>query len=141
MDALKAALRAKWGVKVGELDLYAEFEVWAAKVENGTGNTIKAVMFDNARELVLERMKGYCKQKGIRINSSVPYSPSSNGVAERLVGVATNGTRAMLRDSNLPPHFWAEAVTTYMYLRNRIRDEAGYGTHTYLRMRRACYAA
>jgi hypothetical protein len=64
-------------------------------------------------------MSEYCAQQGIRIISSVPYSRSSNGVAERLVGVATNGTHAMLRDANLPPRFWAEAMTTFMYLRNR----------------------
>ena len=105
----------------------AEFEVWAAKMENGTESTIKAVMFNNARELVLGRMKEYCEQKGIHINSSVPYSPSSNGIAERLVGVATNSTHAMLHNSNLPPHFWAEAMTTFMYLRNRTPTMANDG--------------
>ena len=100
-------------------DTPAEFEVWATKMENGMESMIKAVMFDNARELILGRMKEYCEQKGIHINSSVPYSPSSNGIAERLVGVATNGTHAMLHDSNLPPRFWAEAMTTFMYLWNR----------------------
>ena len=45
----------------------------------------------------------------------------SNGIAERqLVGVAPNGARAMLRDSGLPPRFWAEAMATFMYLRNRV---------------------
>ena len=51
-------------------------------------------------------MREYYEHKGIRINSSVLYSALSNGVAKRLVSVATNGIRAMLRDSNLPPHFW-----------------------------------
>jgi len=76
-------------------------------------------MFDNAGELVAGRMRDICYERGIKIISSVPYSPSSNGVAERLVGVATRGTRAMLHDAKLPPRFWAEAMSTYMYLRNR----------------------
>ena len=59
-----------------------EFEVWAKKMENGTGSMIKAIMFDNAKELVAGRMKEYCEHKGIQINSSVPYSLSSNGVTE-----------------------------------------------------------
>ena len=37
------------------------------------------------------------------------YSPSSNGVAERLF---TNGIHTMLRDSNLPARFWTEAMGT-----------------------------
>jgi hypothetical protein len=100
-------------------------------MENGTDSTIKAVMFDNAKEFVEGRMKLYCDQKGIRINLSVPYSPSSNGVAERLVGVATNNTRAMLRDSALPPRFWAEAMSTFMYLQNRTPTKANDGVTPY----------
>lgn len=93
-------------------DAPAEFGVWAAKVENGTGSTIEAVMFDNTKELLAGRMREYCEHKGVRINSWVPYSPSSNGVAERLVGVATIDTRAMLRDSKALPRFWAQRQLT-----------------------------
>ena len=42
-------------------DTPAEFKVWAVKMENGMESMIKAVMFDNARELVLGRMKEYSK--------------------------------------------------------------------------------
>ena len=48
-------------------------------------------------ELVVRSNKEYCKHKRSRINTSVPYSPSSNGIAERLVGVTTNGTRDATR--------------------------------------------
>ena len=81
-------------------------------------------MFDNTKELLAGRMKEYCEHKGMWINTSVSYSPSSNGVAERNVGVATNGTRAMLRDSNVPPRFWVEARSIFMYLRNRTPAKA-----------------
>jgi len=56
-------------------------------------------------------MKELCDKHGIRIISSVPYSPSLNGVA-------TKDTQAMLRSSGLPPRFWAEVMGTFMYLRN-----------------------
>ena len=126
--------RASWVLPSrAKSDAPAAFEAWAAKMENGTDSTIKAVMFDNAREFIAGRMKEFCDQKGIRINSSIPYSPSSNGIAERLVGVATNGTRAMLRDSDLPPRFWAEAMTTFMYLRNRTPTKANDGATPYER--------
>ena len=112
--------RASWVLLLrAKSDAPTEFEVWAARMENGMGSTIQAIMFDNAREFVAGQMKEYCNQKGIHINSSVLYSPSSNGVAERLVRVATNGTCAMLHDSALLLHFWAEAMLTFMYLRNQ----------------------
>lgn len=69
----------------------------------------------------------------------------------------TNGTRAMLRDSN-PPAFLAEAMNTFMYLHNRtpmranedvtpyerfygVKPDAGHIPYTYLWVHSACYAA
>ena len=124
--------RASWVLPLrAKSDAPVEFKKWATMMENGTGRTIKMVMFDNAKELVAGKMQEYCDERGIRIISSTPYSPPSNGIAERLVGVATYGTRAMLRDSSLPPRFWAEAMTTFMYLRNRTPTTANEGKTPY----------
>ena len=112
--------RAGWMLPLKDKsDAPVAFERWANMMTNGTNMTIKTVMFDNARELIAGKMRELCNARGIRIISSVPYSPSSNGVAERLIGVATRGIRAMLLDAKLPPRFWAEAMSTFMYLRNR----------------------
>ena len=40
------------------------------KMENRTGSMIKAVMFDNVKELVDGRMKEYCEHKEVWINWS-----------------------------------------------------------------------
>ena len=85
------------------------------------GSMIKADMFDNMRELVAGMMKEYYEHKGIWVNSSVPYSLSSNRVTKGLVGMATHGTHAMLRDLNFPPCFWVVVMTTFMHLCNRRR--------------------
>ena len=96
--------RASWVLPLrAKSDAPVEFEKWLDLLQNGTGRKVRTVMFDNAKEFVAGRMKELCGERGVRIITSVPYSPSSNGIAERLVGVATNGTRAMLRDSSLPP--------------------------------------
>ena len=88
-------------------------------------------MFNNARELIAGKMKEVCSAQGIKIISSVPYSPSLNGVAERLIGVTTRGIRSMLHDAKLPPRFWAEAMSTYMYLQNRTPTTANDGKTLY----------
>ena len=49
------------------MDALTKFEMWATKVQNGKGRTIKLVMFDNAKELVVGRMRGFCEQQGIQI--------------------------------------------------------------------------
>ena len=121
-------LRAGWVLPLrAKSDTPRKFKLWVSLLENGTSRRVKTVMFDNAGELVAGRMREICDERGIHIISSVPHSPSSNGVAERLVGVATSGTRAMLRDSGLPPQFWAEAMATFMYLRNRTPTTANDG--------------
>ena len=106
-----------------KLDAPTEFERWATMIQNGEGRPIKLVMFDNAKELVAGRMRGFCEQQGIGIISLVLYSPSSNGVANRYVGVATSSTRTVLRNLNLLSRFWAEAVSTFMNLWNRTPNE------------------
>ena len=124
--------RASWVLFLRvKSDAPTEFETWVNQVENATEMRIRTVMFNNAKELVAGGMKEFCNGHGIRIISSVPYSPSSNGIAERLVGVATDGTRAMLRDSALPARFWAEAMNTFMYLRNRTPTAANEGKTPY----------
>ena len=46
------------------------------------------------------------------------------------VGMTTHGTRMMLSGSNLPPHFWVEAMMTFMYLCNRMPMSANDGITT-----------
>ena len=51
------------------------------------------VTTDRAR-LCMGEMKETCEESGIQLNTSVRYSPESNGVAERTVGVLTSAVRA-----------------------------------------------
>ena len=69
-------------------DASVEFEKWARLMENGTDKNDRTVMFDNARKLAARRMKAFCDERGIRTITSVPYSPSSNGVALQRVAHA-----------------------------------------------------
>ena len=52
-----------------------------------------------------------------------PYSPQSNGKAERLNHTLKTFARAMLYQANMPKSFWAEAMTTAAYLINRLPSE------------------
>jgi len=66
-------------------DAPVEFQNWIKLVQKQSGRNIKTVMVDNARELVAGKMKEIYDVYGIRITLSVPYSPSSNGIAGQLV--------------------------------------------------------
>ena len=61
----------------------------------------------------------YLRSEGIRHERTVPKTPQQNGVAERLNRTLMEIVRSMLIDSNLPHEFWAEALATAVYLKNR----------------------
>ena len=74
---------------------------------------------DNARELCMGEMRELCVREGIKLHTTVPYHPASNGIAERAIGVLTNAVRAMLRDSGLAGSLWGEAYMSAAYVHNR----------------------
>jgi transposase InsO family protein len=57
--------------------------------------------------------------KGIRHQTTVPYTPQQNGVVERVNRTAVEKARSMLLDAGLSKKYWAEAVNTAIYLKNR----------------------
>ena len=81
-------------------------------------------MTDNARKPCMGEMKVICEQGGIKLHTSVWYSPESNGVTERTIGVLTNAVLAMLHDSGHPKSLWAEAFNTATYVHNRSPTKA-----------------
>ena len=46
------------------------------------GKSPKAIRFDNGKEFLNQELKDWCNQQGINIQTTAPYSPSQNGVAE-----------------------------------------------------------
>jgi hypothetical protein len=49
------------------------------------GRTPKCIQIDGGKEFVNEKLKTWCKERGIEIRMTAPYSPSQNGVAERMM--------------------------------------------------------
>jgi len=81
-------------------------------------------MANNARELSMGEVRDSHEQDGLKLHTTVPYHPASNGVAERTIGVLTNAARTMLYDSGLPDSLWAEAFNTATYVHNRTPTRA-----------------
>ena len=100
------------------------FKVWQAEVENFTGKKVKVLRTDNGGEFTSNAFEAHLKACGIRHELTIPKTPEQNGIAERLNRTLVEMTRAMLLDANLPQKFWAEAVSTAAYLRNRSPSSA-----------------
>ena len=88
-------------------------------VTNLTGKSIKVLRTDNGGEYCSNEFKSYLKEKGISHQLTMPYSPVQNGVLERMNRTLVESARCMLSHANLPREFWAEAINTAAFLRNR----------------------
>ena len=98
-------------------DALCEFEVM---VTTQTGQRIKAIRSDCGGEYMDHRVRNGMKQKGIRHETSAPYSPQQNGVAERTNRILCDSAVSMMKQAGMDRSYWAEAVSTACYLSHRI---------------------
>jgi len=77
-----------------------------------------AIQMDRGSEFVKDELISWCNANGIKLQLTTPYSPSQNGVAERMKRTLVELACAMLTDSKLPLFLWEPAVAHAMYLWN-----------------------
>ena len=73
----------------------------------------------------------FLKENGIVHQLTVPYNPAQNGVAERMNRTVMELARTMMSHASLRNQFWAEAVNTSVYIRNRCPTSARDGVTPY----------
>ena len=100
-------------------DIFQKFCEWKAEVEKSLGQSVKILCTDNGGEFTSDEFEKYLKKEGIKHQLTIPKCPEQNGVAERFNRTLVEMVRSMLADSELPKSFWAEALATAVYLRNR----------------------
>ena len=100
-------------------EVFSRFCEWKAMVEKSTGEKVMVLRTDNGGEYTSTEFITYLKNEGIRHELTVPKTPEQNGVAERMNRTVVETVRSMLSEAKLPHKFWAEAVSTAVYLRNR----------------------
>ena len=111
--------------------VFERFKQWKALVERSSGKKLRTFRSDNGGEFTSTRLEDYLKEEGIRHERTVPKTPQQNGVAERLNRTLVEMSRSMLLDAKLPQKFWAESVSTAVYLRNRCPTRAVKGKTPY----------
>ena len=111
--------------------VFERFLEWKALVEKSTGKKLKTLRTDNGGEYTSKKFTGFLKSEGVRHECTIPKTPQQNGVAERLNRTLVEVSRSMLLDAKLSHSFWAEAVATAVYLRNRCPTKAVDGMTPY----------
>jgi len=105
-------------------EVFEKFKEFEALVTNHFGCKIKTLRSDGGGEYTSAVFEQYLKINGIRHELTVAHSPEQNGVAERMNRTLVESARAMLAHANLSKMYWAEAVNTAAFLRNRVPTTA-----------------
>ena len=86
-------------------DAFENFKTYLNEVENQFGRKIKRIRSDRGREYESNEFNSFVRSLGIIHETTPPYSPSSNGVAERKNRILVELTNAMLIESHAPLNF------------------------------------
>jgi len=82
------------------------------------GKSPCGIRVDRGSEFVNETLTKYSSTQGIELQMTVPYSPSQNGVAERMNHTLVELARTILAASKLPEFLWELAMEHVAYVRN-----------------------
>jgi transposase InsO family protein len=106
-------LRAKSEV----FDRFRHFLPW---IETQSGGRVRRLRSDNGGEYVSREFLTYLRDHGIEHETTMPYTPQQNGVAER--GHQTVVTRALSSHhlSGFPRSFWGWAVLNSAHIKNML---------------------
>jgi transposase InsO family protein len=99
-------------------DAEAKFREWTAEMRTQYDLKAKRFRTDGGGEFTSKRFLQYLREQGIRKETTAPYSPQSNGVAERANRTIVERVRSMLEDARLSKRYWAEACMTAVYIKN-----------------------
>ncbi|KAI5735092.1 hypothetical protein M8J77_014056 [Diaphorina citri] len=105
-------------------EAFEEFVKFQKLVENQHDLKIMALQSDNGTEYTRSDFKLHLDSHGIIHRKTVPGCPQQNGIAERSNRTLMEMVRCMMVQSGVPKIFWAEAVMTAAYIRNRCPSSA-----------------
>lgn len=95
------------------------FKEFQKLVENQQSKKIKVLRSDNGGEFCSTEMETYLKQCGIAHQKTTSFTPEQNGLSERNNRSIVEKARCLLFDAKFETKFWAEAVNTAVYIKNR----------------------
>lgn len=105
-------------------EVFEKFQEFEAATTGDSGERVGTLRSDNGGEYISKEFEDYLKSKRVRHQLTVPHTPEQNGVAERMNRTLMESARSMMAHAGLSDSYWAEAVATAAYLRNRIPTTA-----------------
>jgi len=100
-------------------DVFEVFQQYKTFVEKQSGKKVLCLRTDRGGEFCSKKFDSFLVEQGIRRELTAPYSPQQDGVCERANRSVIEKARTMLIQSGLGKEFWAESVSTSVFLKNR----------------------
>lgn len=105
-------------------EVFELFKMYVTLVTAKFSTKISRLKCDNGGEYKNHVFEAFCRQQGIQIEYTIPYTPEQNGTSERMNRTIAERARAMLEDAKIDKRFWVQAVQTAGYVVNRCPTRA-----------------
>ncbi|KAJ3485148.1 hypothetical protein NLI96_g5163 [Meripilus lineatus] len=89
-----------------------------ALLERQSGHKTLKIRSDSGTEFVNKTIEEFCFRNGIAQQTTNPYTPQQNGIAERAIAVFFEMVRSMLHSAKMDLRYWGEAFTYAIHIRN-----------------------
>ncbi|KAK8915961.1 hypothetical protein KSP39_PZI022303 [Platanthera zijinensis] len=101
-------------------EAFEKFCLFKTRVENQLYMRIKRFRSDREGEYMSSEFRGFLASQGIIAETTAPYSPQSNDIAERKNRTLTEMLNSMLLTAGMPTAYWGEAVLTANNILNKV---------------------
>ena len=96
--------------------MLSKFKIFKIEAENQQKKKIKILRSDRGGEYTSNDITQFCEDHGIIHEVTAPYSPQSNGVAERKNRTLMDMVNSMLISLGVPENLWGEALVSACYI-------------------------
>ncbi len=87
-------------------------------LERQSGKKVRMIRSDNGSEFVNSMVERFCKERGTIQQTTVPYTPEQNRIAERAIAIYFEMVRCMLHSARMDLQYWGEAFLYAVHIRN-----------------------
>ena len=80
-------------------------------LEHQSGLKVKRLRSDNGSEFINSTMNKFCQWNSIIHETTLPYLPQQNGIAERAIAIIFKMVRYMLYSASLSLRYWGGSIS------------------------------
>ena len=100
-------------------DVVVVIKNFVRTIKTQFNKNVKILRSDKGGEYINQNLDSFFKKRGMIHQTSAAYTPQQNGRAERINLTLFNLIRTILKDSQAPKIYWAEALNCVNYTLNR----------------------